>query len=1077
MSFRSWLFAIVVAGVAQATSPESGVVRSSGQPIPGATVTATQGAQKFSTVTDESGRYQLDPLPAGNWKLEISMFGFTSATREVPAGSGAASFDFDLNLKPRATVSARPGRNAAPGFQNLTLNPSADIPLPDAAAAGAPPESSNANEAFLVSGSLSRGLESTQQQEDAFAQRRGDFGRGDPQFGQQFGQPPGQQFGGAQAPGFGGPGGGGRGGRGGGGVDRGGGRRGPGGPGRNANFGNRAGRNNRGAIRGSAFFILGNSAVDARPFSLTGQSVPKPSYASARFGTSLGGQLKIPKLINADRTFFFLNYSGTRSRAPYQGVATVPTELERSGDFSQSFTRFPVQIFDPLTRQPFAGNQIPLSRFDPAALGLLRLSFIPLPNQPGNVQNYDFQTSVPNNNENLNIRLNQTITKKDRLDVNLNLQNRSSNNAQLYGFRDELTGFGLSSTLGYTHTFGRQIINSIRWNFSRNRSYTLPFFAYGPNVAEQLKINGVSTDPINFGPPNVSFTNFGALNDGSPSLQRNQTSGVNDSVILVRGRHNLTFGGEYRRMQINTLTDSNGRGSFSFSGLETSAFDSQGQPIPNTGYDFADFLLGLPQSSSVRFGTSSNYFRGSAYSLFSQDDFRVLSNLSLNLGLRYEYFTPLREKYNHIANLDIAPGFTGVAVVTPGQIGPYTGKFGDGLINPDKNNFSPRLGLAWRPLKKNQLQVRAGYGILYNGSIYNQFPSRLASQPPFARTATLVTSVARPLTIENGFAAVPSESITNTYAIDRYYRIGYAQTWNFSIQEPLPHSFVIEAAYLGTKGTRLDIQTLPNRAAPGSPLTAEQRRRIGNAVGFTFDSSNGDSIYHAAQFRLVKRFSKGISANVLYVYSKSIDNASTIGGGASVVAQNDQDLRAERGLSSFDQRHVLTASYILTSPFGENGLIRSSGKSELLLKDWTLSGGATAASGLPFTARVLGNQADTAGTGAVGSGRANATGLPVDSGSGFFNPAAYAIPIAGTFGDAGRNTIPGPGRFSLNLSFGRSFRLNDDRRRVEFRVDSQNFTNHVSYGSLNTIVNASNYGLPLAALPMRTLTATVRLRF
>nr|MDQ2901920.1 TonB-dependent receptor [Acidobacteriota bacterium] len=668
----------------------------------------------------------------------------------------------------------------------------------------------------------------------------------------------------------------------------------------------------------------------------------------------------------------------------------------------------PVQIFDPLTRQPFAGNQIPFDRMNPAARGLLR--FIPAPNQPGSVQNYDFTTSVPHNTENFGLRLNQTVTRKDRLDLNLNLQNRNSTNAQLFGFRDELTGFGLSSTLGYTHTFGRQIINSVRWNFSRNRSYTLPFFAYGQNVAAQLGINGVSTDPINFGPPNVSFTNFGALNDGSPVLQRNQTSGVTDSVILVRGRHNLTFGGEYRRMQINTLTDSNARGSFSFSGLETSAFNSQGQPIPNTGYDFADFLLGLPQSSSVRFGTNSNYFRGSAYSLYTQDDFRVRSNLSLNLGLRYEYFTPLREKYNHIANLDIAPGFTGAAVVTPGQIGPYTGKFPDALINPDKNNFSPRLGLAWRPLKKNQLQVRAGYGILYNGSIYNQFPARLASQPPFARTATLVTSLARPLTIENGFANVPSESITNTYAIDRDYRIGYAQTWNFSIQEPLPHSFVVEAAYLGTKGTRLDLQTLPNRAAPGSPLTAEQRRQIGNAVGFTFESSNGDSIYHAAQFRLVKRFSKGISANVFYVYSKSIDNASTIGGGAAVVAQNDQDLRAERGLSSFDQRHVLTASYILTSPFGENGLIRGSGWTERLLKDWTLSGGVTAGSGLPFTARVLGNQADTAGTGAVGSGRANATGLPVVSGPGFFNPAAYAIPIAGTFGDAGRNTIPGPGR-------------------------------------------------------------------
>ncbi|MDQ6701249.1 MAG: TonB-dependent receptor, partial [Acidobacteriota bacterium] len=1026
--------------------------------------------------------------PAGTWKIEVSMFGFTTATKEIAAGSNVAALDWNLDLKPRQAVAARGAARTGAGFQNVALNQSTESQLTAALAAeppsAAPPESSNANEAFLVNGSLSRGLEASPQ-EDAFSQRgRSDFGRGDPQSGDSrvpgFG---GGGPGGNSGPGGGGPPGGFGGGRGGGGGFSGrGGDRGPGDrsgrgprpPGGSGNFGNRAGRG-RGGIRGMAFYTLGNSALDARPFSLTGQSFPKASYGSNRWGLTVGGQLNIPKVIHSERTFFFINYFGTRSRSPYHAVATVPTELERSGDFSASFTRAPVQIFDPVTREPFAGARIPLQRFNPASRGLLK--FIPLPNQPGSVQNYQIETSVPQNTQNFGIRINQTLTRKDRLDINLNLQNRDGRNSQLYGFRDEVTGFGLNSTLGYTHTFGKQIINSLRWNFSRNRSYTLPFFAYGTNVAAELGINGVSNDPLNYGPPNVSFTNFGGLTDASPVLRRDQTSGVSEGVTLVRGRHNLSFGGEYRRMQLNSLTDANGRGTFSFSGLETSAFNAQGQPIPNTGYDFADFLLGFPQSSSVRFGTSSNYFRGSVYNLYVQDDFRVLSNLSLNLGLRYEYFTPLREKYGHMANLDIAPGFTGVAVVTPQQSGPYSGAFPDGLINPDRNNFSPRLALAWRPYKKKQLQVRTGYGILYNGSIYSQFPSRLASQPPFARTATLTTSLARPLTIENGFAAVPSESITNSYAIDRNYRVGYAQTWNFSIQEPLPHSLVLELGYLGTKGTRLDIQRLPNRAAPGSPLTAEQRRQIGNATGFTFDTSEGNSIYHAAQVRLNKRFSRGLSANAFYVYSKSIDNASTLGGGAAVVAQNDRDLRAERGLSSFDQRHVLTVSYILTSPVGENGLLRGGGKTERILKDWTINGGVTASSGVPFTARVLGNQADTGGTGSVGSGRADATTLPVTSGSGFFNPAAFAIPIPGRFGDAGRNTIPGPGRLSFNLSFGRSFRLKDERRRIEFRVESQNFTNHVNFSSLNTVVNASNYGLPLATLPMRTVTANLRLRF
>ena len=541
--------------------------------------------------------------------------------------------------------------------------------------------------------------------------------------------------------------------------------------------------------------------------------------------------------------------------------------------------------------------------------------------------------------------------------------------------------------------------------------------------------------------------------------------------------HNLSFGLDFRRMQLNIRTDTNARGTFTFTGLSTSAFNQQNQPQSGTGFDFADFLLGLPQSSSVRFGDTNTYFRGSVWNTWAQDDWRLRPNLTLNVGLRYEYFTPFHEKFNRIANLDIAPGFTGVAVVTPGQSGPYSGTFPDGLINPDKNNLSPRLALAWRPFPKKQFQVRAGYGVFFNGSIYNQFPSRLAAQPPFANTATLSTSLARTLTLQDGFATSPSQTITNTYAVDRNYRVGYAQTWNVSIQQSLPHSLVMELGYLGTKGTRLDIQRLPNRAAPGSPLTAEQRRQIGNAVGFTFDTSDGNSIYHAGQARITRRFSKGISANLQYTYSKSLDNASTLGGGGAVVAQNDTDLHAERGRSSFDQRHTLSLFYILTSPVTDNGkILAGSHFASHALKDWTVSGGLNASSGTPFTARVMGNQSDTGGTGSVGSGRADATGQPVDSAIGFFNLAAFAVPLPGTFGDSGRNVIDGPTRLSLNMAVSRSFRL-DDRRRVEFRVEAQNFVNHVSYTGLGTVVNALNYGLPTSVAPMRTVTSTIRLRF
>jgi hypothetical protein len=1039
-----------------------------------------------------------------------------SAPSPKPAPAEAAS-------RPQRVQNGRQQQQQSDGFRNLNVNQTADNDLlaqlngPQAdGAIAAMAESGGANDSFLMNGSVTSGLQSAQQQDffdqrrAEFDQRRGMFGGGDPSISPGFGADPNASGGGFGGPGGGGPGGpgGGPGGRGGGpgfsgrggpggpGGPGGFGGRGPGGPGgrggfdrgrggpegsRNRGgfgppvFGNRSNRG-RGGLRGMAFWTLGNSALDARPYSLTGQTVDKPSYASSRFGISLFGPFGIPKLIKSDpKTFLFLNYFGTRARNPFNETATLPTAAERAGDFSQSTVRgLPVQIFDPNDHSPLPGNSIPAARMNPAAVGLLR--FIPLPNQPGTVQNYQFVTSVNNNSNNLSTRLNRTLNRKNRFDGSFNLQDRNSVSARLFGFRDPGSGRGINTSFGWTHNFTTRIINSLRYNFSRNRNETLPFFAYGEDVAGNLGILGVSSSPINYGPPNLSFTNFGGLNDASAVLMRNQTSGVTESVSFAKGTHNLSAGGEFRRMQLNTVTDSDARGTFSFSGVATSAYNANGQVVPNTGYDLADFLLGLPQSSSRRFGDTSTYFRATVYNAFALDDWRLKTNLTINLGLRYEFFTPYSEKYNHIANLDIAPGFTAVAGVQPGQSGPYSGVFPAGLVDSDKNNFSPRVGIAWRPFTKHSTLIRAGVGLFFNGSVYNQFPSRLAAQPPFASTASLVTSTSNVLTLQNGFATAPSTQITNTYAVDRNYKVGYAQTWNVSIQQTLPHNFTLETTYLGTKGTRLDIQFSPNTAAPGSPLTTQQRLTISNAGLFTFDSSNGNSIYHALTTRFNRRFARGLSFNTTYTFAKSIDNASTIGGGGATVAQNYLNLAAERGLSSFDQRHTFGSFFVLTSPVGETGLLRGAGWAERILKDWTLNGGATASSGTPFTARVLGNQANAGGTGTVGAGRAQASGLPVGTGIGFFNPLAFINPVAGTLGNAGRNTILGIPRYSINLSFGRSFRL-DDRRRLEFRVDSSNFLNHVNYTGLGTVVNASNYGLATNTGNMRTVTMQLRLRF
>lgn len=1039
----------------------SGLVRSSDQPIPGATVTAIQGGARLVAVTDDWGQYGFELTP-GFWRLEVEIFGFKKAVREIEIKDQLpTTLDWILQFQ---QLDGNQQGAAEAGFKTLDFKKMAEpvatgATPPDARQEEAAP--SSANEAFLVSGSLTRALEEKPREPDVEEKprkRKGETGS----TGVTGYLPPAVA---AQVEGF---------------AAGKGGKTPKGVPkkmrGRRSTtvFGNK--RPDPGAIRGAATFTVRNSALDARPYSLSGQTVDKHSYSQTRFSLSAGGQLRIPKIYESERTFFFFTYSGGRSRQPYQTMVTVPGPAERDGDFSGSMTRWPVQIFDPASAHtPFPENRIPKSRWNPAVAGLG--AFIPLPNLPGRVQNFQFGTSIRQNNDSYGTRFNRSIGRRDRVDANFNRSTRHGNSAYPFGFIDQTEGSGFSSSAGYTHNFGARRILTLRWNFSHNRAAVLPYFAYKRDVAGELGISGTSDDPATWGPPSLSFTNFAALSDGTASLRRDQTSTLQPSMlIVVKRKHNITVGGEFRRAQINSRVYLNARGSYSFSGLLTSDFDAKGNPLPGTGFDFADFLLGFPQSSSLRFGSENTYFRDSIYAAYGQDDWRARRNLTINIGVRYEYFPPFTEKRDQIANLDIAPNFTGVAVVLPGQAGPWTGKYPRGLINPDKNNVSPRIGFAWRPLGPRTTQIRGGYSIFYNGSIYNEFPTRMASQPPFAKTASVSTSNARRLTLQNGFAAMPSKTITNTFAVDRYYETGYAQTFNFSIQQGLPHALVMDIGYLGTKGTRLDVQRLPNRAMPGSPLTAEQRRQIGNAVGFTFDTSCGNSIFHALQVRLMRRYMHGISGNLMYQWAKSIDNVSTYGGGGVVVAQNDRDLRAERGVSSFDQRHSVTATYTLDSPVGENGMLRGGGWKMKALANWSLSGSVTAATGTPLTARVLGNLANSGGTGVIGSGRADASGLPV-SGGRFFNLAAFTIPPSGRFGNSGRNTIPGPFRFSMNASFGRAFRLGDGRRVIEFRVDAYNWANHVSYTSVGTVVNALTYGLPLGAQGMRSLTSTLRVKF
>ena len=1041
------------------------------------------------------------PVPARSAEALSQAAGGTQ-----PAAQAQPASDKQTARSPKKGKSGAPVASASNSFQRLSVNQSSTTAALESEGTIKKEDiadlSQSAANSFIVQGSVSSALGMPPTGDwgprgmgvvDPSSMGPGGPGTGGPGMGAPNGDGPGNAQSGIRSAGMGGPGGGGPppgagGGPGGGGPPPGGGGPGggsgdgPGGPGGamgppppgwqgkpNAMaFGN--GRKDpRTMYMARASFSLDNSVWDARSYSVTGSEVDKPAYANARGSLMLGGPLQIPKLLSAQRHIFFsfnLQYQNNRTGAISDPV-NMPTALERRGDFSQSASQS--VLYDPATGTPFAGNTIPVNRIGAASASLLK--FYPEPNLPYATRNYQTSWSGKNNSHNLNSRVsNVRIGSKDRLNFSFGYQGSDTVTPNLFAFTDTGSGRGINASLGWSHNFTARLTNNLQYTFSRMRQLSTSYFANRENVAAELGIAGTSQDPLNWGPPSLNFTNYASLTDGNSALNRNQTGSVSEGLGWVRGRNNFSFGGDYRRQQSNQLSDPNGRGTYTFDGSATSLL-VDGVAQSNTGYDLADFLLGSPTTSSIRYGNADKYLRGTGYSLYANDDWRISSRFSLTYGLRYEYASPMTELYNRLVNLDIAPGFTSIDAVMPGQTGADSGSLPDALIRPDRNNFSPRAGFAWRPLTQDSLVVRGGYGIYYNTSVYSLIASNMAQQPPFAQVLSVSNSASNPLTIQSGFVSAASQSETSSYAVDPNYRVGYAQTWSLSVQHDLPFSLFATAGYLGTKGTRLDQQFLPNSVAPGAPTSTYPS-------GYTYETSNGDSIYHAAQFQLNRRFHSGLMTRASYQFSKSIDNAGTGGRGQgnTPVAQNWEDLSAERGLSSFDARHNLSLNCQYSTGMGMSGGTLVNGWKGALLKDWTLGGNISLRSGLPFTATVGGNRSQVSGTAVANTVRADSTGASVEAAGLLFNTGAFTEPAAGEWGNAGRNTIPGPTTFNLDGTFGRIFRFGE-RRSADLQMQAQNLLNRVTITNWGTVLGSSTYGLASSAAAMRKITVELRFRF
>jgi hypothetical protein len=867
--------------------------------------------------------------------------------------------------------------------------------------------------------------------------------------------------------------------------------------GRNANF-------KQPIVQGSLSENFANSALNARNYSLTGQSLNKPVQIQNDFSLTLGGTLPFIKTASTQsgsnmrmgpvsRPGWSFSYSGNRNRSARDVLTTVPTELERAGDFSQTYTN--VLTVDPITGKQSVVNQIAklylnpndissrftkLETIDPIAAQLLQ--YIPHANIPCAenapcVNNYHRGISLPSSSNQVQGSVTGLkITSKDSIGIQYSMRRGSSlNSSNFPGLDSTSATSGQNIGLSGTHSFKPRLIVNWRVSLNRMRTETSNAFSFNNDVEGALGITGVSTDPLNWGPPSINFKDYGGLSLASPSISLNQTLSVSGGFNKVGRKHSIRSGVDINWVQRNSQRDSNARGTYSFSGFSTVLLDTEGRQISGTGSDFADFLRGIPYSTSRSFVDkninpygNSVYLRSRSYSLYLMDDWRVRSNLTINFGLRYEYSGPAYEKYNRLAGLDPSADFSAVAQVFPTESGPLSGKyFARSMVAADRNNFAPRIGIAWKPGQKSPFVFRAGYGIGYNANGYFSIAGRLINQAPFAVTQNIITSETNPLSLKTGFPSDPELKILNTYGIDPNYKPAYIQQWNLDVQAQIARVYVLSVGYSGSKGSSLDIFRAPNRTSDSSY--------------YTYQTNGANSIYHGLSVQLSRRFSRGFNVSNSYTFSKSIDDYLGTGG---AVAQNDADLKAERALSNQDQRHNLQTNFVYELPFGENRAFFAGSSPQLLnfVAGWTFNGSFTMASGTPMTPRYASGNGSASGAALYNSLRPDVTGLPIALPRDqrtmlrYFNTAAFSIP-SGAYGTAGRNSITGPGSIQFNLSVRKSFKLDENNRRLDFSWQVQNVTNHPNWGGVSTTVNASNFGQVTSMRAMRSMTMNLSMRF
>ena len=851
---------------------------------------------------------------------------------------------------------------------------------------------------------------------------------------------------------------------------------------------------------GLLYEYLRNNALDARNFF----AADIPPLRWNVFGGAVGGP------IFKNKTFFFTNLEFQRQRVGVTRLFTVPTELQRRGDFSQTLTAAGamIPIYDPATnrtdpanpsrtiRTAFPGNVIPASRMDP--VGLKMMEQYVMPNRPpsnlAGANNFQMNTSNALNITTWTSRVDHIFREQDRVSVRYVLHDFPTSNGVVFTNAAADPNGGTSDRrahsvmVNHMHMFTPTLMNDFRFNY-QPRFFINRSLGLDQNWPGQLGLKGVSDRAF----PRINVAGFTSMGVGTH--ERVQTPITDNHLVNAlswfKGAHSVRFGGEYRTARNAEFLNNQISGVFSF------AVQGTANPgVNNTGNAAASLLLGFPQSVAVRYADYLDR-RSKYYALFVQDDWKATRNLTVNLGMRWEAHTPRVDANDRQSNMDL--NAINPVSGTPGIV---TFAMRDGLgrtvYGGDWNNFMPRIGFAWRPMGSDRTVLRGGFGIFFSTSMpgSNNASAGFETSGDFQSPDNGITP---PLLLRDGvpglsqrpepgpgYGAVPVGQpirfAPEFYEWDR--RLGYTQQWNFSIQRDLRWNTMAEVAYIGNVGRKLDApstsinQVRPELMGPGNAQVRRPFPQFGNVTMIT--PFWGNSEYHSANFKLEKRFSHGLNFLTSYVFSKFMDDVTSafevgaVGGGI----QNYYDRRSEWARSGNDIRHRLAASSTYELPFGRGRKWMSQGFMATVFGGWNLGSILTLQSGPPLG---LVTQVNNTNAFNPGSQRVNVLrdpSLPNDQRSinGWFDTTAVAQPPQFTFGNAGRAILESPGLANINLSLLKNF-VFTERWNLQFRAEAFNAFNRANFNDPGRALGSPTFGIINSADDPRNLQLGLKLQF